>query len=121
MKAQFAILEAMVALAVAISVTIFCINAISSEGRSSAISETQLRLSAAEYDFIRGIYGNESMGTCIKSYLSGNTGCMIKYKMYYKRVYGLGSFRIIGENGSRNGEIRCFPYTNYTEICILAG
>ena len=121
MKAQFAVLEAIISLTVAISITIFCVNAISSEGRASAISETQLRLSAAEYDFIEGIYGNVSMSACMKSYVSGNTGCMAKYERYYERTYGLASFHVAGENGSGNGEIRCFPYLNYTEICISAG
>lgn len=127
MKAQFATIEAIMALLVVIAVAAFTGNAINRLNTDAYSAREALASSFAVYDFLNQASSNRSLEECMALYLTGNQTCASGYLEIYRSLYGLRSFGIALGNGSEIGDggiVRCFPYrfgTDYEELCIEAG
>lgn len=122
MKAQFATVEAIMALA-AVVMVIGVLNAqINSYAGGESGAKRSLELMFATSDFLAQLTNNASLQKCVQNAPTGGSACMLGYLNYYKETYGLENLSIIFGNGSISlPNSKCFPYNSIhgaSEICI---
>lgn len=122
MKIQFASIEALLSLLLALAVLSFSAYSLNRLSASSRKSLEQMSSGMASYDFMAQLLGNSSERECV--YLKGPTACKIPYA-YYLAIYRLKKFKAVQlyNVSSGNYTLRCFTYpagnaTGY--ICIEA-
>lgn len=132
MRAQFAVIEAAMAMFLIVSAVSFTAAELSVSNRNYYSENSKLMQSIAIYDAADQISRNASANECIALSTSGSSpGCMGNLTKSYEIAFGLEVFEIIapgleaGKSAS-NRTIRCFPVflrlANGTrEICFIAG
>lgn len=112
MKAQFATLEALLSLAIAISAASAAGYMIASSGYALNAGHETISRSAAAYDFIMQLTLNRSSEECLAITESNGSSCLGSYAQYYRYVYGIKRIGVIGKNT---------PSYNYSEVYCSVG
>lgn len=124
MRAQFAILEAMIAFTVVFSVMVATDRLTNSYVMHAEIDYKGLRFYAATYDFFNQIEQDKFVRECIAQESLGNSYCLVPIERQYARIYDLNIFSVeINQiNQSKDWMYsRCFPFSlieNVTSICV---
>ncbi len=100
MKVQFATLEALLALAMALSAASAAGSIIAGSGHALYAAREAASRSAAAYDFIMQMTENSSAASCLASAEYNGSGCMGSYARYYAEIYGIKRIGIIGNNAT---------------------
>ncbi len=134
MRAQFATLEALVALLISVSVVSSFSVCLALVPNQEYGSRAGLATATAEYDLMNGFMRNASESGCLDLYLSGSSApCLDRLMGEYAALYGIGSLSLVAsgvqqqaaKSGSGpEGTAACFPYQYesvlYT-ICFESG
>lgn len=109
MKAQFATLEALLSLAIAISAASATGYIIASSGYAFNAQREVISRSAAAFDFIMQVTQNRTSEECLAIAESNGSNCLDSYMQYYRYVYGIKHIGVIGKNttGYNYSEVYC--------------
>ena len=114
MKAQFATIEAIIALSIALSAMYFGAESISAAQHSLFLERYNASSAAAAYDFLDQLEANYSTRQCIY-----NAQCQASYSAYYQRIYGIVRIGIIKGNSTAGNysKVYCREVSNST-VCV---
>ena len=123
MKAQFATIEALVALSITLSTILLTESLLNLSAFTFNHQNSELKLIAAVYDIESQITQNSTISTCInRSY--NKTSCLKNFTVYYDALYGISKINVIS-NGTftpnNNTEAFCTMHEGGSKICVQVG
>jgi uncharacterized ion transporter superfamily protein YfcC len=122
MKAQFATIEAGIALVLVASAVGFASSLVNSSTASLASQSASLQKSIAVYDIFNALERNATYNACIAQlYLGNQTGCVAGAERYFDSVFGMNGIGIlIGEQGAGDAcaTIPLSDANATAEVCI---
>ena len=120
MKAQFATVEAGIALALVVSAVGFASSLINSSTANFASQSTSLQRSIAAYDIFNALERNSTYNTCVlQLYNGGQTGCMAGIEQSISVIFGIGSISIgVGQGGATCSSVPLAGANSTAEVCV---
>lgn len=116
MRGQFATIEALSSLLIALSALSIGSQIINNSQQSLVLQRDTLGAKAAAYDFLTQVLKNQSTLQCVLN--SSNKACMGNYSNYYQKIYGIRELGIANASKSENySNIYCEQVSNQT-VCI---
>jgi hypothetical protein len=119
LKGQFATIEALSSLLIAISVVCLGSQMINNSQQSLVLERGDASAKAAAYDFLVQLLHNQSTQRCAAiASIATNGACMNSYSDYYKMIYGVGIVIIKDQQEEDNHpDVYCEGVSNST-VCF---
>ncbi len=119
MRAQFATIEALMALTLALSTATAISQALGTYQHDYNSQYSNLSMAVAAHDFIQQMSSNATAQYCMDGYAQDHSGCMSNYTGYYMSVYGLSAIGVVEQSAGYNySKVYCGAPGGYNLICI---
>ncbi len=120
MKAQFATVEAGIALALVVSAVGFASSLVNSSTANLASQSASLQRSIAVYDIFNALRQNSTYNSCVlQLYDGGQAACVSGIEQNLSAIFGIGGISIgIGQGGSACSSVPLAGANSTAEVCV---